>query len=243
LDVAGWTFADGSHLEDSVGRLPLPSFVIAPDSFILLAADSTIYFDYVPVTARVFIYEDDFPTLNNAGDSLAIFDPTGMSVERVDFRANWGGAGGVSLERIAAASAANDPANWGSSVDSSGATPCRENSRAVDFLTGGDQMLTLTPNPFTPNGDNRDEEMIIQYELSYPSAILDVKIFDVQGRIVRTLADNKSVGTGGFERWDGTDNQGRRLPSGLYVIYAEAAAAGGSRIQKSKRVATLLRPS
>ncbi len=43
--------------------------------------------------------------------------------------------------------------------------------------------------------------------------------------------------------WDGTDNTGRALPTGMYIIYLEALGKGGTRMQTAKRVVALARRS
>ena len=48
------------------------------------------------------------------------------------------------------------------------------------------------------------------------SAMIDVRVFDTSGRLVRTLARGLQH-TGEHETiWDGRNDLGRRLPSGVY---------------------------
>jgi flagellar hook assembly protein FlgD len=55
-----------------------------------------------------------------------------------------------------------------------------------------------------------------------------LRIFDVKGRIVRTLVD-KSQGAGDHVSvWDGTDDQGRAVSSGVYSYLLEAPGFDGS---------------
>jgi Ca-activated chloride channel family protein len=71
------------------------------------------------------------------------------------------------------------------------------------------RLLQNYPNPFNPFTR-------IQYEVP-ADARVTLRIFDVTGRQVRTLVDGfKQVG---FYRvlWDGSDERGNRLPSGLYI--------------------------
>lgn len=239
LDLAGWSFADGSQLSDSTAQLSLPNTILAAESLLIIAADSSIYFDRIPFTATLAIYEDDFGTLNNAGDSLVVFDADHLVVDRVDYGSTWGGSSGISLERRSIAVATNEPANWAASQDSSGSTPGRVNS-LEDLSAPGAQMLELNPNPFAPVSGR--QEMEIHYTLGYSAAILSLSIFDVRGRKVRSLLANSPVSAVGSVFWNGRDDQERGLPTGMYVVYAEASALEGSRVQKSKRVATLVRP-
>jgi hypothetical protein len=51
---------------------------------------------------------------------------------------------------------------------------------------------------------------------------LTLAVFDVRGRLVRTLVDGEHVRPGAHDiRWEGTDEAGRRVPGGVYFIMAE----------------------
>jgi flagellar hook assembly protein FlgD len=64
------------------------------------------------------------------------------------------------------------------------------------------------PNPFNP-------ETIIKYQLPKQAAV-SIKIFNILGQKVRTLVDNvQPAGTYSI-RWDGANDRGARVPSGVY---------------------------
>jgi hypothetical protein len=64
------------------------------------------------------------------------------------------------------------------------------------------------PNPFNPT-------TVIRYELAKPGRV-GLKIYDVRGALVRTLED-RSLPAGRYEAgWDGTDNRGSSVASGIY---------------------------
>jgi hypothetical protein len=68
----------------------------------------------------------------------------------------------------------------------------------------------------TPNPARAETE--ITFETSTPGAPLDVAVLDVAGRRVRTL-ENGEAPTGKRKlAWDLRDDQGRRVPSGLYFV-------------------------
>jgi flagellar hook assembly protein FlgD len=47
---------------------------------------------------------------------------------------------------------------------------------------------------------------------------VSVAIYDVAGRMVRTLQAQSAQGATGQLRWDGTDDAGRALPGGVYLL-------------------------
>ncbi|MBI3587023.1 MAG: gliding motility-associated C-terminal domain-containing protein, partial [Ignavibacteriales bacterium] len=82
---------------------------------------------------------------------------------------------------------------------------------------------TADPNPFTPNGDGKNDVTYISFFVSNLVAErpITVKIYDVSGRIVRTLLETKSTAQAYVEqnalRWDGRNDNGTLLPPGLYI--------------------------
>jgi len=81
-------------------------------------------------------------------------------------------------------------------------------------------LLGATPNPFNPR-------TAIRYELA-ASASVSITVHDLAGHLVRTLAGGQHRTAGAHATvWDGRDDGGRDLPSGVYVASIEA---GGQRL-------------
>ena len=70
------------------------------------------------------------------------------------------------------------------------------------------------PNPFHPS-------TTISYNVEQ-SGYVSLKIYDVMGRLVRTLVDNKYVAAGdqsGYTAvWNGLDASGNEVSSGVYIL-------------------------
>ena len=69
------------------------------------------------------------------------------------------------------------------------------------------------PNPFNPG-------TTIRYDLAAPCKI-SLRIFDVSGRLVRTLVYRYEDAGAKSRHWDGRDNAGRRVASGVYFLRME----------------------
>jgi hypothetical protein len=83
-------------------------------------------------------------------------------------------------------------------------------------------LLGAAPNPFNPRTG-------IAFELPRP-AVVSLRIHDLAGRLVRTLAAGESLPAGRHERaWDGRDARGHGLSSGVYLIELRAGGATVSR--------------
>lgn len=88
-------------------------------------------------------------------------------------------------------------------------------------VTGGVRSF---PNPFSP-------ATTLSLDIARPESVL-VEIFDPAGRIIRRLRPGL-LGTGTHQiRWDGRDEHGERLPSGIffYRLLAGRTAFGGTLV-------------
>jgi hypothetical protein len=75
-------------------------------------------------------------------------------------------------------------------------------------------MCQNYPNPFNP-------VCAIQYDIA-SAGRASLKVFDVNGSVVRTLVDGwREPGTYSAV-WDGRDDTGKQLPSGVYLLRLEA---------------------
>ncbi|MFQ6615359.1 MAG: lamin tail domain-containing protein [Fidelibacterota bacterium] len=211
-DLTGWRFSDSDTGEVRI----LPSGTIPSGGFGIIAADSSLL-SMVPTLSPLVIPRNGFPPLNNAGDTLFLFDPTGVLMDRVPYAPHWDLVRGRSLEKLHPSLESQVDRNWGPSVAPEGMTPGRENSIFLETLpsTG---VITLNPNPFSPDGDRVEDEMRISYRLPYTQAYVTALIFDSRGRPVRTVARNLAVGSQGVLTWDGATDRGRRARIGVYVL-------------------------
>jgi len=70
------------------------------------------------------------------------------------------------------------------------------------------------PNPFNP-------ETVIHYSLAQAGPVV-LRIYNVNGALVRTLVNGTVTQGEHVERWNGRDDQGRPLPSGAYFYRLES---------------------
>ena len=102
---------------------------------------------------------------------------------------------------------------------------------SVSTRVGGALLVDarVRPNPFTPNGDGINDEMVLSFDVREVAARrpLRVEICDISGRRVRSLAAME-VRTGTVEqRWDGRDGTGALVPAGLYLYRIQLETDGG----------------
>lgn len=98
-------------------------------------------------------------------------------------------------------------------------------------LGAGDPVAALPAegillDPARPNPAHGST--VLGFTLAQPGAVR-LAIYDVSGRVVRTLVDGSRLAGAHQIAWDGRDEQGRRLPSGIYSYRAETGAMAQSR--------------
>jgi hypothetical protein len=78
--------------------------------------------------------------------------------------------------------------------------------------------LTARPNPFNPTTR-------VTYELASAGRV-SVRVYDIKGRLVRTLVDRFVAAGEHLATWDGINENGEPVASGVYFIRMETADAG-----------------
>jgi len=209
ISVLGWRINDKDEFQSSG----------------ISTSDTISVFGFAVVTKDTLnpgnIYQSNFPTLNNSEDHVYLFDPSGKMIDHVFYESWWGGGDGFSLERVTHFLDSNYPQNWGTCVSDSGATPGIRNSLFAEQITS-DGVITVHPNPFSPDGDGYEDETIISYRVPFTQAYIHAVIYDVRGREIDTLFDQVSAAEGIF-RWDGKMKSGYRCKTGQYILILEAS--------------------
>jgi hypothetical protein len=102
-------------------------------------------------------------------------------------------------------------------------TPGRDMVVSALGARGVIRDLTVTPNPFTPNGDGINDAASIGLSLFriFEPRPLTLKVFTLDGRLVRRLEQMAAGGRRAFE-WDGSDQHGKQVAPGLYLVKVES---------------------
>jgi hypothetical protein len=217
LPLGHWGIADQSD----TARIAQP-VIVYPGHYIIVAADTLS--EFYDIDDSLVIVLQDFPSLHNREDRVVLLSPGGGWQEIVHYHSEWLApreAEVVSLERINPALYSNDCNNWGPCAERDGATPGRSNSlfTKVKAVKSG---VEIKPNPFSPDNDGFDDVTVISGSIPESSATIRIRIYDIKGRLIRTLVKEQySAGTFDFI-WDGKDNQERTARIGIYILFIEA---------------------
>lgn len=217
-----WQFADGTD----TALLSTDPFGLDAGYYAVLAEDSMAFRQFYPDFQGMLIQPPRWLTLNNAGDVVQLIDQFGILADSFSYGSSYDG------NYTWARTPVDGQGEWGRSV-ASGGSPGRVNDVVIE---PHDQRLSLViePRVFSPDGDGYQD--VTEITLEAPQAAnYTLKIYDREGRPVRTLADNAELVRRSYE-WDGLSDSGRRLPIGIYICYLEA-----SGVQSLKKTVVIAR--
>lgn len=235
VDLAAWLWQDAEANAPAV--FPDTTLILAPGKFAVISPNGT-----VPLleTNALHIQISRWLTLNNDAESVRLFDFNGGKQDSIYFHSRWGGASGFSLERINPNLATQDSGNWNTCADHLGATPGRPNSIFTE-ITPSSASLTVSPSPFSPDDDGVDDFTIFQMNLPTEVATFDLKIYDLRGRLIRHLVKSGATGSRREVVWNGRDDQGHPVRTGLYIAYVQAIRAEHGILISAKTTIVLAR--
>jgi len=243
VNIGGWQIEDENG---NSNKLSETSFVIPPQEYFILAADSQTVIKYD-------LFDHEFKNilnvsslgLVNTGELILLKDARGKVIDSVFYSDEWNNkniasSNGKSLERINPNINGNNSLNWSTSVSSLGGTPGKQNSIFAENLNQS-ASVSVSPNPFSPDNDGFQDFSVINYNLSQPIAQVRIKIFDNKGRLVRTLANNQPSGSSGSVIFDGLDDEGKALRMGIYIVFMEALNDNSGIVESVKSVVVIAR--
>ena len=209
IDMHGWSIKDldGDEHQLTSGQATIP---ILSGEYLILAKNG----DQTQNGGVNVNYVYNGYSLSNSEDEVILVDASGAIVDEVHYSNGWPFSSGVSMEIH---DPFNDNAlieNWFSSTISYGDGDTGSPGIPFDGTLETEEILlspsnfdlvSLHPNPFNP-------EVTIQINVREPGE-LNIDIFNLSGRRVKTLA-NSTIGVGSYSfKWDSSNN-----PSGMYFF-------------------------
>ncbi len=232
VELMNWAISD-SNVSKTVSIFD-SSYRLSPHGYLVLCADSSV----IPELSGPGQVVKNLPSLNNSMDEVVLFDACGRVIESVRYTSSWGGATGRSLERINPYISAGEKSNWTTCVEASGHTAGAVNSVFVRLLPQT-TTLSIMPDPFSPDGDGHDDFVALSYALPTTLAHVNIKIFDMKGRLVRFLLNNEPSGAQRTVYWDGLDDSGIACRMGIYIVFLQALNENKMCIEQARQTVVL----
>ena len=243
VPLRGWTFEDSKDRQVFCPQ----ELALQPDSFAVITSDSGAFREVWPGLTCPVLQPPSWPVLNNStqqgeewADIVIIRDSTLQVMDYIPYDDDWGGSGGVSLERTGPQLPGYAASSW--SGCSTGGTPGAVNSCAGGGGGGQDRFLDYYPDPFSPDGDGHHDRLTIEMNFNHPENEVTLEVYNVQGRLLLKLLDGDTCGPSRVVTWDGCGGNGARLPVGRYIIYLNSRAKDTGEYREACGVVVLARP-
>lgn len=248
INMKDWKLANLNTIGEIANRRILfhEDFILAPFSYLVFTTDAgRLKQEYPKSKEDRFIAYSSLPSYPISSGNVVFLDPEEELVEIFSYSDRMHhpllrDTRGVSLERLSVDFEVNDPGNWQSASSSVGfATPGYRNSQVFD---GQEELgIEIQPKVFMPDVPGQPAFITISYKMEQPGKNATVRIYGVNGSMIREICQNAIWGMEGFYLWDGTDSQGRKVRPGHYIIWVELFDLQGNvrQIKKTAVVGTV----
>lgn len=216
-------------------------YLVAPGSYVVFTADGIALKNQYPLAMEPTFLITNLPALNDDAGSVAVVSETGLTIDAFSYSEEMHSPllkdpEGVSLERISLEEPTQNISNWKSASSAAGyATPGYKNSNAQSDSELDENSVLIEPEIFSPSRVGQDFAKI-QYKFDEAGWTANIKIVDHQGRVIKEVANNETLATDGFFRWDGDRDDATKARLGYYFVWFEVFRLDGSVKTFRKRV-------
>ena len=230
LLLASWDDEIAHH--DQVGDA---QYLLLPGEYIVLTEDSTDVINDFSIYGIGRFLETGLPTYPNDSGTVYLLRADSVIVDYFHYDSDYHYAllnslDGKALERITFGGGMNNADNWHTASEFvDWGTPGYLNSQFANPNAVGN--VSVDPKLFSPDNDGYNHVLIINFDLVGEDNVMDVLIYDNQGRLIRQLKDNYYMGQAGFLTWDGINDEGEKAAIGTYVILVSIKDPSGIETQ------------
>lgn len=223
-----------------------PYYVFPGDYIVVTENAINLSLDYFVQNPDAVFELSSLPSFPDDEGDVIILNFQGAVVDEVKYKDDWQFAllanpDGVALERIDPDGPPQEAGNWHSAASTAGyGTPTYKNSQ-YKLLQTISATIEVAPKVFSPDNDGRDDIATIQYKTTEPGYVANITIYDANGRPVRNLVKNGTLGLQGYWTWDGLDDKRLKLAVGTYILFTEIFNLNGKK-EIFKNVVVLARP-
>ncbi|MGD9900239.1 MAG: lamin tail domain-containing protein [Calditrichaceae bacterium] len=235
VSLKNWAVADK---EDTV-IIDTAAYIL-PGQFKVITESKSLT-DFYEVDDTLLLELENLPTLNNSEDMVRLIHPAGETIEEVHYTDLWLEGESwrkPSIERINIGLGCDLQSSWGPSTDIAGGTPGKVNSIFSDF-SSSKMKISIQPNPFSPDGDGFEDHAVISVNSPTDASRIRLEIFDILGRKIRTLSDNRFSGSTQTFVWDGRDDHSQKARIGIYIIFLQVLDDRNGILEEFKETVVL----
>jgi hypothetical protein len=227
-----------SEIENQVVNLKDEKGFLFPNDYVVFSKSSntiksqyntTILSKCIDITLPLYDTREDIVILKNSANEL---------VDKLHYYDEWHfplltTKQGVSLERTSFSAPTQNKRNWHSAAKDAGlATPGYLNSEDSYSFEGNVQII---PEIFSPDGDGIDDVATITYSFDEPGSVVNVYLYNADGRLANYLAREITIPKDGYFIWNGDDEDGNKKDVGIYFLVFERKLPDGEKIIYKRR--------
>jgi len=221
--------------------------IIPPKQFLAISEDTLKLKETYSVPAQARFCQADLPALNISDAYVGISNTEKMNafIDSVYYKKSWHhplllNTRGISIERINPSGPSNNSLNWHSASKSTNfATPGYLNSVYQASTQEQNKSIWLSSDSFIPVSDESLELLKINYSMEKSGYLATVFVFDSDGGPVCNPVKNELMGTQGFLKWDGMDENIQPVTTGIYVLLINCFHAEGDHFSTRFSVAVI----
>jgi hypothetical protein len=182
ISFNGWAISD-----NTLSKTYLPDESFESGTYVVIAADSVIA-NSAPGGSFVFVPDEGFPTLNNSGDAIYLFDLTGTIIDSLIYFSGWPVASEISTEKTHPEFESAEVENWAASTEIGGMTPGSSNSVTLFDTDGGLVQDSISLYPQYPTSSETSTLLI---------KIVNAGVQTISGT-VSVEEDDEEIGSASF---------------------------------------------
>ncbi len=238
INLNQWQFSNKSDNNLNKTNKIVGDLILAPDSLFIIAYDTTIYKQFPYLKGSKSIYFTKALVLNSISpEQFKLIDPNNLIIDSVNYDKTWhqefiNTTSDLSIEKIHISSLSNIKINWSSCINELGGTPLISNSVRVIYKDTLD--FYAQPNPFSPFADGTKSKTKIYCKLPYKSANIILKIYDLNGTLLRNLKSGENAEQRFEVDFDGKNDNGSLLQIGAYIVFLEATDISSGEVYSNK---------
>ena len=190
-------------------------------------------FYHIPYPENMFEVER-LPAYYNTSGNVVLLNQSNQVIDEFayhhEMHSEWfSDVKGVSLERLSTNKPTNEHANWKSATSWVGyATPGYENSQ-TETDKDAEVYIDFVSDVVSPNGDGYHDELIITFNLNSYDYLINLYVYNAHGIEMKRLTNNELIGHMNQLEYDCTDNSGKLLSMGTYILFAELLQLNGKK--------------
>lgn len=204
--------------------LTMEPSMILPYSYAAITTNSGALLSQHPAALPERVHlNTGMPTLPDGEASFALISQGGKVIDKIHYLDDYhapsvSDSRGIALERLSPGLSGTNRESWFSASASAGwGSPTLPNTQLwiQNSLQG---TVEVSPACFFPYREEPVNLVFIRIFDLPPAALITISLFSEDGFMIRSLASESIAGEKDVYRWEGTDNYGKLLPPGVYII-------------------------